>query len=460
MQQEEYAAMKKKEILHVDGMTCVNCENKIEKQLAKTVGVMSVKASFTDAIVEVIYDSEKINLGDIRKIIEEQGYTPADKEQKVEKGSLFETVVILIGAYFVLNQLGFFRLFYLFPTAKEGMGYGMLFLIGLLTSVHCIAMCGGINLSQCMPVSKYKREGHDVWDYLQPAMMYNLGRVLSYTIVGGVVGALGSVISFSGSSKGIVQIAAGIFMVIMGLSMLQIFPELRRFVPRMPAVIAKKIYHQKEASNRPFYVGLLNGLMPCGPLQAMQLYALSTGSPIKGALAMFLFSLGTVPLMFVFGAVSRMLSQKFAHKVMTAGAVLVVILGVSMLNNGVSLSGFSMQSLLGGQSVASEQSGESNAQTNESEAKVTDGVQNVTTSLASGQYEPIKVKAGVPVKWTITAEQGTINGCNGTMVIPEYGIQKTLQTGDNVIEFTPTESGTFTYSCWMGMIRSTITVTK
>lgn len=459
--------MEKKERLHVEGMTCVNCENKIEKQLTNTAGVRNVKASFQDATVEVTYDSEKINLGDIQKIIKELGYTPKDIAQKVEKGSLFETVVILIGAFFVLNQLGVFRLFYLFPTAKEGMSYGMLFLIGLLTSVHCIAMCGGINLSQCMSIPKGSAKAQDGLGYLWPSMLYNLGRVISYTVVGGIVGAVGSVISFNGSLKGIVQIAAGIFMVIMGFSMLQVFPELRRLVPRMPQVIAKKIYSKKESSNRPFYVGLLNGLMPCGPLQAMQLYALSTGSPLKGALAMFLFSLGTVPLMFAFGAISRLLSQKFAQKIMTAGAVLVVILGVSMLNNGVTLSGFSMQSLLGGQAVASEQTSESDAQTNgsaaqanSSEAQVTDGVQNVTTSLASGQYEPIQVKAGIPVKWTITAEQGTINGCNGTMVIPQYGIQKTLKTGDNIIEFTPTESGTFTYSCWMGMIRSTITVTK
>lgn len=445
--------MERNERLHVDGMTCVNCENKIEKRLAKAIGVSKVRARFTDSTVDITYDSGKISLNDIGKILEELGYPVKDTQQEEKKRDLFEIAVILIGAYFVLNQLGVFRLFSLFPTAKEGMGYGMLFLIGVLTSVHCIAMCGGINLSQCMPTPKCVGQSKGRWDYLLPSVLYNFGRVLSYTIVGAIVGGLGSVISFSGSTKGLVQIATGIFMVIMGISMLQLFPGLRRFVPRMPKVIAKKIYHQKAVSKRPFYIGLLNGLMPCGPLQAMQLYALSTGSPIKGALSMFLFSLGTVPLMFAFGAVSRMLSQKFTHKVMTAGAVLVIVLGITMFGNGASLSGLSIQSMIGEQSVAGEAS-------SESISKVVDGVQHVNTTLASGQYEPIKVKAGIPVKWTITAEEGTINGCNGEIVIPEYGIQKALQTGDNVIEFTPTESGTFTYSCWMGMIRSTITVTN
>ena len=439
--------MNKKKILQVDGMTCISCENRIETQLRRTDGVISVRASFTDATVEVIYDSKKVSLADIVKIIEELDYRLGKEKKDEKKGDLFEIAVILLATYLVLNQIGVFRLFEQFPTAKEGMGYGMLFLIGLLTSVHCIAMCGGINLSQCMPLPKNVGENQNRLESLWPAILYNLGRVLSYTLIGGIVGALGSVISFTGETKGIVQIAAGIFMVIMGLNMLQFFPSLRRFVPRMPKGIANRIYRQKHRSNSPFYVGLLNGLMPCGPLQAMQLYALSTGSPIKGALSMFLFSLGTVPLMFGFGAISRLLSQKFKHKVMTAGAVLVVMLGITMLSNGANLSGLSIQSI-------------SNGRQEITQSQVADNVQEIDTTLASGQYEPIQVKAGIPVKWTITAEEGTVNGCNGEIVIPEYGIQQTLKTGENIIEFTPTKAGNFSYSCWMGMIRSTITVTK
>lgn len=88
-----------------------------------------------------------------------------------------------------------------------------------------------------------------------------------------------------------------------------------------------------------------------------------------------------------------------------------------------------------------------------------DGVQTVETSL-SGGYTPITVVAGTPVKWTISATKKTLTSCNRTIEIPEFDIEKTLSAGDNVIEFTPTKAGTFTYTCWMGMIRSTITVTE
>jgi plastocyanin domain-containing protein len=197
--------------------------------------------------------------------------------------------------------------------------------------------------------------------------------------------------------------------------------------------------------------------MPCGPLQAMQLYALSTGSPITGALAMLLFSLGTVPLMFGLGALSSVLSKKFTRKVMSVGAALVVVLGLSMFSNGWSLSGFSLDFLSG---VSGLQKGSSAAGAEVSDIAMEDGVQLVSSSLSSGRYPAITVQAGTPVKWMIDAPEGSVNGCNNRMIIPEYDIEYSFKTGENVIEFTPTDTGKFRYSCWMGMIRSSITVVE
>lgn len=329
-----------------------------------------------------------------------------------------------------------------------GVGYGALFLIGLLTSIHCVAMCGGINLSQCVPNVSNKSEKKTV--NLRPGILYNIGRVISYTIIGGVVGALGSVISFSGTAKGIVAVVAGIFMVIMGLNMLAFFPWLRQFNLRMPRIFSRKINEQKK-SNSPLYIGLLNGLMPCGPLQAMQLYALSTGDPVQGALSMLAFSLGTVPLMFGLGTISSLLSKKFTSKMMTASAVLVLILGVFMFSNGVSLSGIALPTLTSSVTALNE------VQQNNT-ASVNQGGQTITTKLSPNRYEPITVQVGVPVKWTIVADENDINGCNNQVLIPKYNIEKKLVAGDNIIEFTPTETGTVPYSCWMGMIKSTITI--
>ena len=91
-------------------------------------------------------------------------------------------------------------------------------------------------------------------------------------------------------------------------------------------------------------------------------------------------------------------------------------------------------------------------------ATIKDGVQYVTSSMRAGSYEPITVKQGIPVKWTLNAPDGALNGCNSSIVIPEYDIQLKLTAGENLIEFTPNAAGTFPFSCWMGMIRSTISV--
>lgn len=442
--------------LMIKGMTCVNCENKIERALKNKKGIANAIVNYGKENAVITYDPAIISISKIEDMIRQLGYevmNPSVRsiDSSVNRVQLVGIFVILLALYVIVNRFGGFSIFNSFPVAKEGMGYGMLFLIGLLTSTHCVAMCGGINLSQCVPSHTAGALKPSRFANLSPSILYNTGRVVSYTIVGGIVGALGSVVSFSSTGKGIIALAAGIFMVIMGLNMLNLFPWLRRFNPRMPKIFAVKINEQKK-SKQPLYVGLLNGLLPCGPLQAMQLYALSTGDPFKGALSMLLFSLGTVPLMFGLGAISTMLTKRFTSKMMTVSAVLVVILGVFMFGNGMALTGYAMPFSADSvnQIAASSQQG--------AKAEIVDGVQVVTTKLSSGGYEPIVVQAGIPVEWNIQAESGDINGCNNRVVIPEYNLEKQLEPGDNIIEFTPDKSGVIPYSCWMGMIQSQISV--
>lgn len=444
----------------ISGMTCISCQNKIEKELKNTKGIINAKVNYSNGMTTVTFDSRIIRLAAIEKSINDLDYEVINSERSLNSGGdgrnstlqILGVVFVIFALYMVMNRLGVLNLFNSFPEAREGMGYGVLFVIGLLTSVHCVAMCGGINLSQCVSRQMGNPAAENKEVNLRPGVLYNAGRVISYTLIGGIVGALGSVVSLSGSGKGLVAIIAGIFMIIMGLNMLNIFPGLRRFMPRMPKIIGTKI-NEKKQSNSPLYVGLLNGLMPCGPLQAMQLYALSTGDPVNGALSMLAFSLGTVPLMFGLGALSTILTKKFTGRMMTASAVLVVVLGVFMFSNGMSLSGHQLTLPTTGFT-------ESGTEGSAVSAEIIDGVQIVTTTLSANGYDPISVKAGIPVRWNIQADAENITGCNNTILIPAYNIEKPLKPGDNIIEFTPAESGTVPFSCWMGMINSQIFVTE
>jgi sulfite exporter TauE/SafE/copper chaperone CopZ len=447
--------------LRIDGMTCVNCQNRIEKKLKSTVGVEDVVVSFSAGTAAVTYNPDVLTVGEITSVIEKLGYSVQDGEARIPAARIAGTLAIILALYLLLSSLGAGGLASAFPLAKAGMGYGMLFIIGLITSVHCIAMCGGINLSQCIPAAGPPRETErGKGKVLFPSVLYNSGRVISYTLTGIIVGALGSVITLSGRFQGVVQLAAGLFMVIMGINMLGIFPALRRFNPHIPRIFTRKI-ESPSGSKNPLIIGLLNGLMPCGPLQAMQLYALSTGSPVKGGIAMFLFSLGTVPLMFGIGALSSFLSnmpgggRTFSRRVMQVGAILVTVLGMTMFSNGWNLSGINLSPPVLNAAVRNPASP---VPVIKASFQIENGVQIVNSVLSGGQYPAITVQQGIPVKWTINAPSGSINGCNNQMFIREYGITHQFSTGENVIEFTPEKTGRFPYSCWMGMIRSSITV--
>ena len=446
----------------------MNCQNRIEQKLKNAPGIAEAEVDFNTGTAALRYDPALITLDAIRAAVESLGYQVLGEKRRTPVLEITGTLVIILALYVLLRGLGISTITSAFPLAEAGMGYGMLFVIGLITSVHCVAMCGGINLSQCIPASApVSRDGGRL-QVLFPAVLYNGGRVISYTIVGIIVGALGSVITISGRFQGFVQLIAGGFMVIMGLNMLGIFQGsigtiLRRLTPRMPKIFAPKTGGQKSANKNPLIIGLLNGFMPCGPLQAMQLYALSTGSPIAGGISMFLFSMGTVPLMFGIGALSSALSgakgRVFSRRVMKAGAILVTVMGMTMFTYGFGLSGFNFnfvdQALAAINPFAVKTAG-----TGEGTFAplIENGVQIVNSTLSGGRYPAITVQEGVPVKWTIKAPAGSINGCNNRMIIREYGIEHRFTQGENVIEFTPERTGRFPYSCWMGMIRSSITV--
>ena len=322
------ASVIKSEKLYISGMTCSGCQTVIEESLYQAPGVVSVRASYSNGTADISYNSAVISLTDIAVILQSHGY----RLQKSVAGFFglpraAGLLAVIAALYLLVEQSGLLNVLSPGQLAQSGMSYGMLFIIGLMTSVHCIAMCGGINLSQCLAGSCEAGSGS-----FNAAFLYNFGRVVSYTAIGFIVGALGSVITFSNVMQGALKLAAGAFMVIMGINMLGIFPWLRRFNPKLPSGLAKKIGRKKAQSSSPLIVGILNGLMPCGPLQAMQLYALSTGSAVSGAVSMLMFSLGTVPLMLGLGALSTFLSKKHSAKMMTAGAVLVAVLGLSMFS--------------------------------------------------------------------------------------------------------------------------------
>ncbi|HWQ78142.1 MAG TPA: sulfite exporter TauE/SafE family protein [Anaerovoracaceae bacterium] len=435
--------------LQIEGMSCAGCELRLENGLMKIRGVTEVKASSADSRLDVIFDADETGLPEIITAVEKAGYRAFENNPvpetitKRRNRNTVRTINQLIGAAVVLlalhliitNTVGYNFI----PDIDGTMGYGVLFAVGLLTSVHCVAMCGGINISQCMSCKHFEGSKNG---QLKPSFLYNAGRIVSYTAIGGIAGALGQALSFTGAARSLIFFISGAFMLIIGLNMLNIFPWLKKANPRIPKKIGNRIYNNKGEFG-PFYVGLLNGLMPCGPLQAMQLYALGTGGFLKGAAAMFVFGMGTAPLLFGIGALSSVMSRKFTGTLMKFSAVLVMVLGIVMLGRGLSLWGVALPGL---------------DHTQPNIAQIEGNVQIVSIDVKPREYTPIMVQKGIPVRFILNAEASSLSNCNSTVVIPAYDIVKTLKPGENVIEFTPNMAGNFPYSCKMAMIKSKIWV--
>ena len=445
----------KKIVFRVSGMTCGHCEKRITDAVKNIKGVRAVTASFPKKRVEAAYDAEKTTEDAIGAAIEQEGYRVLVSDGKKQPiGKVAPVFLIVLALYFIVRYAFGFDFINLIPRIDSTVSLLALFVTGLFTSVHCIAMCGGINLSQSVGTSE-GAEGR-----FRKPLLYNLGRVISYTVVGAIVGGLGSVLFVSQTAKGIIMLIAAVFMILMSLSMLGWLPWW--LVPRLPKALSRKANQAKKGKG-PLVVGLLNGLLPCGPLQAMQLYALSTGSLLMGALSMMLFALGTVPLMLGAGLVFSMLKGKFTRGISRVSAVLVMLIAFVMVSSASGLFGWSgSASAANTPPATSAGSGGSVVEQLEAKgyavAELQDGVQVVEAQLKSSGYPSIVVQKGVPVRFNLVADDNALNGCNETVEFPAYDVEKRLRAGDNIIEFTPEKTGTITYTCWMGMIRGSIEV--
>ena len=436
-------------ILKISGMTCINCKTRIENALAVLEGIKKADVSWKKGRADIEYDEEKISLNEIQKIIESLDYKVENSGDGKGKKSLSRVLInityliIITFLFLILQKTGLLN--YLAPaqTADSKMSYGLLFLTGLFTSVHCIAMCGGINLSQSLGGKR-------------AVIKYNSARILSYTLIGLVLGSLGVFLGTAGknidgsimipfSVQSVLKLVAGVFMILMGFSLLGLFPFLRRITPHLPSALTRKIYSAHKKQHGAFLIGFLNGFMPCGPLQAMWIVAFVSGSPLSGTLSMLFFSLGTLPLMLGFSSIIAIIGKKKAGIVMKAGAILVVVMGLSMVSQGYALGGIKEEGI---------------KSFDKKTIELQDGKQLIKSRLEINKYPDITVKKGIPVRWEIQADQGSLTGCNYRMILRDFKLGVEMGYGTNVIEFTPEKTGNFKYTCWMGMINGKIKVVE
>ena len=467
----------KKVKFKIHGMHCANCEVLIERKFKKVAGVEKVDVNYVNGKAEIIC-SQVPQLHELQNAIKQDGYAvsawPAslasssprrsgpelkrgeqdrnaftDLPHKNGKNDYFQIgaiFLIIVAGYLILKQ------FNLVPTLgiSDNMSYGFVFLIGLVAAMStCLAVTGGLLLAVA---AKYNERFPYLTGVqkLKPHLYFNIGRIASYTVLGGAVGALGSVLTFSPKATGFLTIAVSAVMVILGFQLLHLFPWMRRFQPKMPKFLAHKIHDLSGKDNKsaPFMLGASTFFLPCGFTQALQLYVLAKGDAVTGALTMFAFALGTLPALMSLSAISSFAKGAFQKYFLKFAGVAIIMLGFFNINNGVALTGsnFSLASVLqtSGDNTASQQEDLS--------ATIVDGKQIVDMRVVGLNYYPhqFTVAEGVPVEWRIDGSQA--EGCAQVVSVPKLGIVKYLSPNSPAtITFTPQEVGSIGFSCTMGM---------
>ncbi len=340
------------------------------------------------------------------------------------------------------------------PELGVDMGLGLLFTVGFLTGFHCVGMCGALVLSyatKSTATGKLRFNGH---------LLYGLGKTISYTLIGAGFGLIGSIISFTPFVRGVVGMAAGVFLVLFGLSLLNVWPGLRNFRIKTPPTLLRFIGAQSRRFGHPFVIGLLNGLMIiCGPLQAMYVMAAGTGSALEGGKMMLVFGLGTLPVMMGFGLLTSLASAQLAPKIIRFSGAIVLALGAIMLNRGLVLSGAGYDFTTGLAWVEGQMRDRLGVDMSaDMVATMGSGYQTVDMSFSEGNKNAgvIVLQKGVPVRWKIHNDQA--QSCVTEVLVPKLGLDVPLKKGEQIIEFTPQQEGMIPWSCSMGMTAGTFKV--
>ncbi len=448
----------KKITLQIKGMHCRSCEMLLEQHIGEIQGVKKVVTNYKKGSAEIEYLGDEPRMRDIEKAVNKAGYTVGLEDKKhffsrnpKDYAELAVAACALFLIYTALRALGIFNI-NLNLSGTPGL-IGVL-LIGLTAGVStCMALIGGLVLAMSSRHAELHPEA-TAQEKFRPHIFFNLGRLVSYALLGGFIGLLGSAFKLSSPVLGTITMTLGLVMLVLGLKLTEIFPRLHNKGLVLPKSISKLFglsTEKKEYSHRgSFITGALTFFVPCGFTQAMQLYAISTGSFTQGALIMGIFALGTLPGIISIGGLTSAIRGSFARHFFKFAGIVVIALAFFNITTGFNLTGWSLPSF---GSITQGIGSSSNKA-----VKVVDGKQIVYMTQQIAGYSPnqFTIKKGIPVVWKITSESQFT--CAAYISMPSANIAQPLKLGENTIEFTPTQTGQMRFTCSMGMYRGVFNV--
>jgi len=441
--------------IKVSGMHCKSCELLLENKVSEISGVTRVKASTSRGEIRVDgnYDAKKVEAA-----IVSAGYKVGFEEKSLltKKPQIYLEIllslIILAILYVGFNVFGLSKL--LPSVTGNSYSYGVVVLLGMTAGFStCMALVGGLVLGF---TSRY-RENHPELSGAKafiPNIYFNVGRVVGFFFLGGLLGELGTIVKISPFIDGLLLLFVAFVMLFVGLQLTEVSPAASKINFTLPKFLSNFALFRSNGNGEYSHwgtglAGVLTFFLPCGFTQAVQLVAIASGNFVSGALLMSLFALGTAPGLLLVGSVASFAKGSFATKLFRFMGVLVVVLAIVNLMASFNLLGLQLPKF---ESSATETKSEQVATQSGSE-------QIVKMDVTQYGYSPnhFTVKKGILVSWQINVKD--ISTCASYILATDMNIQQLLRKGENTLTFTPTEVGTLHFTCSMGMYSGDFTVT-
>jgi sulfite exporter TauE/SafE/copper chaperone CopZ len=451
-------------VIPVTGMTCTACERRVTKSLMKLPGVKAVEVSSTRGTA-TISGSHLPSRDRIDAAIRAAGYEPVapkwlSLDMKVWRPVTW-TALTIGWIYFVVTASGIASNFTGFTDASRG-GLVVALTLGLTAGVStCMAMVGGLVLGiSASHAAKLAASGRTMPSFahrMRPHLVFNLGRIVGFGILGALLGLLGSSLSLPTRLMAILVLVVALVMFLLGVRLTGISPRMAAWSPKLPDGLARTIGINNAADGsysdvRTALVGAATFFLPCGFTQAVQIYAISTANPLTAGLVMATFAVGTTPGLLALATVPEVATGD--KRVTVLRVVGVVVLAFALLNfsSGLNLLGITRASAPSASGVTlSEQVASDNV-------SVANGVQTVSMTQGPSGYEPAftTIYAGLPTKWVINSTSAY--DCSAFLRVPQLGQQINLVQGENTVDLGTLEAGSIPFTCVMGMYNGTLNV--
>lgn len=438
-----------KRVYYVEGMHCASCESLIEGEISELNVNYNVNASLKDAKVTITTGEKGIpTLEVLNQKFKDLGYKFYAEKPKAKPLSQNEILLVLTVLALVILFFKYTESTGLFINYSlgESSSLATYFIFGIIAGLSsCAALVGGLLLS--LSKNWNNLEVGTTRKRMKPFVMFNFGRLLSFALLGGLLGLLGSAFKVSVELNAVLVLLVSLVMVVLGLQMLGIKWALA--VPlKTPKFIASKLEEGSKLSGQyvPFFVGAVTFFIPCGFTLIAQTNALTSGDFMTSAARMTAFAVGTLPVLALlsFTSVKLYANPNFSRVFNYIVSSLVLFFAVYNINAQLNVLGYASLS-----SIFSTQETKALASNVWNE----DGYQILSLVADGFEYSPkySSIKANVPTK--IIVNNNGVLGCATAMYARGlYESVVYLKPGENIVDIPNPQKGVYRVSCSMGMV--------